>query len=111
MKFLVLVYLLLYLLVTLLAALYSFIRTKKMSRLRFLLVCGILLVLGVTAIFYMQGYHVLQMLFFALGFNGISTLFLYNGRQEGSNFVIGMLFHVGRFLFHIQFILLLYLFR
>lgn len=111
MKVLVMSYMGIYLLVTLGAALFSYVKTKKMNALRLLLTVLSMILLAVTLYFYSQSYHALQMVGFALGFTFISTLFLYNGSKEGSNFTIVMLFSVGRFVLHIQFLILLYLFR
>ncbi|HFI0700663.1 TPA: hypothetical protein ACGO3H_000097 [Streptococcus suis] len=111
MKVLVMSYMVIYLLVTLGAALFSYLKTKKMNALRLLLTVLSLFLLAVTLYFYSQAYHAVQMVGFALGFTFISTLFLYNGTKEGSNFTVAMLFSVGRFILHIQFLVLLYLFR
>ncbi|HFU4460142.1 TPA: hypothetical protein ACGPAL_000089 [Streptococcus suis] len=111
MKVLVMSYMVIYLLVTLGAALFSYFKTKKMNALRLLLKVLSLFLLAVTLYFYSQAYHAVQMVGFALGFTFISTLFLYNGTKEGSNFTVAMLFSVGRFILHIQFLVLLYLFR
>ncbi|HFU4501574.1 TPA: hypothetical protein ACGPA6_001044 [Streptococcus suis] len=111
MKVLVMSYMVIYLLVTLGAALFSYFKTKKMNTLRLLLTVLSLFLLAVTLYFYSQAYHAVQMVGFALGFTFISTLFLYNGTKEGSNFTVAMLFSVGRFILHIQFLVLLYLFR
>lgn len=111
MKVLVMSYMVIYLLVTLGAALYSYFKTKKMNALRLIFTVLSMLLLAVTLYFYSQSYHDLQMVGFALGFTFISTLFLYNGTKEGSNFTVAMLFSVGRFILHIQFLVLLYLFR
>lgn len=111
MKVLVMSYMVIYLLVTLGAALFSYFNTKKMNALRLLLTVLSLFLLAVTLYFYSQAYHAVQMVGFAMGFTFISTLFLYNGTKEGSNFTVAMLFSVGRFILHIQFLVLLYLFR
>ncbi|HFR3537682.1 TPA: hypothetical protein ACHVCJ_000183 [Streptococcus suis] len=111
MKVLVMSYMVIYLLVTLGAALFSYLKTRKMNGLRLALTVLSVLLLAVTLYFYGQAYHNWQMLGFALGFTFISTLFLYNGTKEGSNFTVAMLFSVGRFILHIQFLVLLYLFR
>ncbi|HFU3730234.1 TPA: hypothetical protein ACGO7Y_001972 [Streptococcus suis] len=111
MKVLVMSYMVIYLLVTLGAALYSYFMTKKMNALRLILTVLSMFLLAVTLYFYSQAYHAVQMVGFALGFTFISTLFLYNGTKEGSNFTVAMLFSVGRFILHIQFLVLLYLFR
>ncbi|MGQ7530633.1 hypothetical protein ACTGYW_00285 [Streptococcus suis] len=111
MKVLVMSYMVIYLFVTLGAALFSYFNTKKMNALRLLLTVLSLFLLAVTLYFYSQAYHAVQMVGFALGFTFISTLFLYNGTKEGSNFTVAMLFSVGRFILHIQFLVLLYLFR
>ncbi|MBO4106782.1 hypothetical protein [Streptococcus suis] len=111
MKVLVMSYMVIYLLVTLGAALYSYFMTKKMNALRLILTVLSMLLLAVSLYFYSQAYHDVQMVGFAMGFTLISTLFLYNGTKEGSNFTIVMLFSVGRFILHIQFLVLLYLFR
>ncbi|HFH9837745.1 TPA: hypothetical protein ACGOVD_000230 [Streptococcus suis] len=111
MKVLVMAYMVIYLLVTLGAALFSFLKTRKMSALRLMLTVLSMFLLAVTLYFYSQSYHDLQMVGFALGFTFTSTLFLYNGTKEGSNFTTVMLFSVGRFILHIQFLILLYLFR
>ncbi|MBS8094395.1 hypothetical protein F6P76_04905 [Streptococcus suis] len=111
MKVLVMSYLVIYLLVTLGAALFSYFKTKKMNALRLVLTVLSMLLLAVTLYFYSQSYHAVQMVGFAMGFTFISTLFLYNGTKEGSNFTIVMLFSIGRFILHIQFLILLYLFR
>lgn len=111
MKILVMSYMGIYLLVTLVAALYSYLKTKKMNLLRLILTIFAMVLLAVTLYFYAQAYHDLQMLGFALGFTFISTLFLYNGTKEGSRFAYVMAFSIGRFVLHIQFLILLYLFR
>ncbi|HFI0054982.1 TPA: hypothetical protein ACGORU_001318 [Streptococcus suis] len=111
MKVLVMSYMVIYLLVTLGAALFSYSKTKKMNALRLLLTVLSLFLLAVTLYFYSQAYHAVQMVGFAMGFTFVSTLFLYNGTKEGSNFTVAMLFSVGRFILHIQFLVLLYLFR
>ncbi|BDD38740.1 hypothetical protein [Streptococcus ruminantium] len=111
MKILVISYMIIYLLVTLIAAIFSYFKTKKMTILRLLLTVLSLALLAISTSFYAQSYQDWQMLGFALGFTFISTLFLYNGTKEGSNFTIIMLFSVGRFILHIQFLILLYLFR
>ncbi|NQL65936.1 hypothetical protein HO447_04640 [Streptococcus suis] len=111
MKTLIIGYMALYLLVTLVSALYSFLKTKKMNTMRLALTVLSMLLLAVTLYFYSQSYHAVQMVGFAMGFTFISTLFLYNGTKEGSNFTVAMLLSVGRFLLHIQFLILLYLFR
>ncbi|HEL2576092.1 TPA: hypothetical protein ACGO9B_000409 [Streptococcus suis] len=111
MKTLIIGYMALYLLVTLVSALYSFLKTKKMNLLRLSLTFLAMLVLAVTLYYYSQSYHAFQMIGFALGFTFISTLFLFNGTKEGTNFIAAMLLSVGRFVLHIQFLVLLYLFR
>lgn len=111
MKVLVMSYIVIYLLVTLGAALFSYLKSKKMNGLRLVLTVLSVLLLAVTLYFYGQSYHNWQMVGFALGFTFISTLFLYNGTKEGSNFTTVMLFSVGRFILHIQLVILLYLFR
>ncbi|MGQ7338238.1 hypothetical protein ACTGYP_10085 [Streptococcus suis] len=111
MKVLVMSYMVIYLLVTLVAALFSYFKTKKMNALRLIFTVLSMLLLVVTLYFYSQSYHAVQMVGFAMGFTFISTLFLYNGTKEGSNFTTVMLFSVGRFILHIQFLILLYLFR
>lgn len=111
MKVLVMSYMVIYLLVTLGAALFSYLKTKKMNTLRMMMTLLSMTLLAVTLYFYSQAYHDLQMVGFALGFTFISTLFLYNGTKEGSNFTTVMLFSIGRFILHIQFLILLYLFR
>ncbi|HFI0647317.1 TPA: hypothetical protein ACGO32_000938 [Streptococcus suis] len=111
MKVLVMSYMVIYLLVTLGAALFSYLKTKKMNTLRLIFTVLSMLLLAVTLYFYSQSYHAVQMVGFAMGFTFISTLFLYNGTKEGSNFTAVMLFSIGRFILHIQFLILLYLFR
>lgn len=111
MKVLVMSYMVIYLLVTVGAALYSYFMTQKMNALRLILTVLSMLLLAVSLYFYSQAYHDVQMVGFAIGFTFISTLFLYNGTKEGSNFTTVMLFSIGRFILHIQFLILLYLFR
>lgn len=111
MKVLVMSYMVIYLLVTLGAAGYSYLQTKKMGPLRLLLTFLSLMLLGVTLFFYARSYQDWQMLGFAIGFTSISSLFLYNGTAKGSQFTKVMLFSLGRFLLHLQFLVLLYLFR
>lgn len=111
MKILVISYMVIYLLVTLVSALFSYFKTRRMNGLRLVLTVLSMILLAITLYFYAQSYHDLQMLGFALGFTFISTLFLYNGTKEGSQFATVMLFSAGRFILHIQFIILLYLFR
>lgn len=111
MKVLVMSYMVIYLLVTLGAALFSYFKTKKMNTLRLILTILSMILLTSTLYFYSLSYHDVQMVGFATGFTFISTLFLYNGTKEGSNFTTVMLFSIGRFILHIQFLILLYLFR
>ena len=111
MKPLIMFYMGIYLLVTLLSTTYSFLKSKKMTRLRFLLALLAMLVLIITLYFYSQSYHAWQMLGFALGFTSISILFLYNGSKADSDFTKVMLMSFGRFLLHFQFLILLYVFR
>ncbi|MGT2963610.1 hypothetical protein [Streptococcus acidominimus] len=111
MKIIMIAYMSLYLLVTLLAAAYSYLKTRRMNRLCLFLTLGTCLLLLVTLISYSQGYHPLQMVGFAVGFTLISSLFLYNGTREGAQFAYTFLFSAGRFLLHLQFLILLYIFR
>ncbi|MBF0777757.1 hypothetical protein [Streptococcus cuniculi] len=111
MKIIMIAYMGIYLIVTLLAATYSYFKTKRMNRLCLFLTLGACLLLLVILISYCQGYDPLQMVGFALGFTLISSLFLYNGTREGAQFVYTFLFSAGRFLLHLQFLILLYIFR
>ncbi|MER0123311.1 hypothetical protein ABPH35_06560 [Streptococcus sp. ZJ93] len=111
MKTIMIVYMGIYLLVTVIAAAFSYFKTKRMNRLCVWLTLLSCLLLVVTLCFYAQGYQPIQMLGFAIGFTLISSLFLYNGTREGTQFIYTFLFSAGRFLLHLQFLLLLYLFR
>lgn len=111
MKLLVASYMGLYLLITLVTTVYSYRVTKKMTGLLCLLALSLLGLLALTLYFYLQSYQVWQMLSFALAFTAISSLYLYNGSQAGSDFTKVMLFSFGRFLLHFQLLVLLYIFR
>lgn len=111
MKNVMIVYMGLYLVITLLAAMYSYVKTKRMNGFRLGLTLLASLLLLMTLISYSQSYQPLQMVGFAVGFTVISSLFLYNGTKEGTQFAYTFLFSVGRFLLHLQFLILLYLFR
>ncbi|MBF0787781.1 hypothetical protein IR123_07785 [Streptococcus sp. 19428wC2_LYSM12] len=111
MKIIMIAYMGIYLIVTILATAYSYFQTKRMNRFCLFLSLSICLLLLVVLFFYSQGYHPLQMLGFALGFTLISSLFLYNGTREGTQFMYTFLFSTGRFLLHLQFLILLYIFR
>lgn len=111
MKLLVMSYMVIYLLVVFGAAVFHYIKTKKMNMTRFILTMLSMMLLVVTLYFYSQFYQSWQMVGFALGFTSISTIFLYNGMKEGSHFIVALLLNTGRFILHIQFLLLLYLFR
>ncbi len=102
MKVLVMSYMVIYLLVTLGAALFSYLKTKN-EYIALDFNYPIHDIADKHLVFYSQSYHDLQMVGFALGFTFISTLFLYNGTKEGSNFTTVMLFSIGRFILHIQF--------
>lgn len=111
MKIIMLAYMGIYLFVTILAATYSYFKTKRMNRFCLFLSLGACLLLLVTSISYSQGYQPLQMLGFALGFTMISSLFLYNGTRGNTQFIYTFLFSAGRFFLHLQFLILLYIFR
>ncbi len=60
MKVLVMSYMVIYLLVTLGAALFSYLKTKKMNTLRLILTVLSMLLLAVTLYFYSLAYHDVQ---------------------------------------------------
>lgn len=112
MRNLIISYTGIYILLVLVAALYSYFKTKKMSLLRLLLTLMFDGVVLTCLVFYSRGYNPLQMVGFALAFTSISTLFLYNGLKGENNHslvILGLSF--GRLLIHIQLLLFLYIFR
>lgn len=111
MKIIMVAYMGIYLLITLLAAAYSYLKTKRMNGLCLCLTLLASVLLLITLVCYSRGYHPLQMVGFALGFTVISSLFLYNGTREGADFLYTFLFSAGRFLLHLQFLIFLYIFR
>lgn len=112
MKIFIVAYMILYLLVVLGTALYSFFKTRKMSRLRLSLVFLALIIIAVSLVFYAQAYHPLQMVGFALAFTSISSLFLYNSLVgENNSFFVMFGLSFLRLVIHLQLLFLLYFFR
>ena len=111
MKGLVLSYLGLYLSVTLLLGFYRLLKLKEWSIGQFLFFLLILGELTWTSYQYGHVYADWQLLGFALGFTLLSSFFLYQSSQRPGNFTHALLFSGGRFLLHLQFILLIYLAR
>lgn len=105
-------YVLLYILVVLGSAFYSYFKSKKMNGLRLGLTLVATVLVAGSLFSYVQAYQPIQMLGFAIGFTSISSLFLYNSLvSEGNKFSVMFGLSFLRLIIHLQLLACLYIFR